>query len=41
MVFKIPPMESVGSVSAASRISETIEVVVVFPWVPLMAMGVL
>ena len=32
--FKMPPTEMVGSASAAKRISVTMEVVVVFPWVP-------
>ena len=41
MDFRMPPIESVGSVSAARSTSETIEVVVVLPWVPLMAMAVL
>ena len=31
MLLRIPPTEIVGSILAASRISETIEVVVVFP----------
>ena len=38
--FSIPPTARVGSVSAASRISLTMEVVVVLPWVPLTAMGI-
>ncbi len=41
MDFKMPPMDRVGSMSAAIRISLAMEVVVVLPWVPLMAMGVL
>ncbi len=40
MSFSTPPMVSVGSKSAASRISLTMEVAVVLPWVPLIAMGV-
>lgn len=34
MAGRIPPTEMVGSVSAASRMEEIMEVVVVFPWVP-------
>lgn len=35
---RLPPTSIVGSVLALSKIKETIEVVVVFPWVPEMAM---
>ena len=40
IAFKIPPTEMVGSFSPASRIWESMEVVVVFPWVPATAIGV-
>ena len=39
MLSRIPPMERVGSVPALTRISEIMEVVVVFPCVPLTATG--
>ena len=38
MESKIPPTETVGSVPAPNSIWVTMEVVVVFPWVPEMAM---
>ena len=41
MEGRIPPTEMVGSRSPASRIWESMEVVVVFPWVPATAMGIL
>ena len=37
--LKIPPIERVGSTSASKRILASIEVVVVLPCVPLMAIG--
>ena len=40
MSFRMPPTEMVGSVSAFSRISAIMEVVVVFPCVPLTATGI-
>ena len=39
MVSKMPPTEMVGSAFAAIKMSETMEVVVVLPWVPLTAIG--
>ncbi len=41
MDFRIPPMDRVGSASAARSTSDIMEVVVVFPCVPLTAMGIL
>ena len=37
---RIPPTLMVGSHSPSRRMWETMEVVVVFPWVPEMAIGV-
>ena len=37
---RIPPTLMVGSQSPSRRIWETMEVVVVFPWVPEIAIGV-
>ena len=37
MESRIPPTEIVGSVPAAMKISASMEVVVVFPWVPATA----
>ena len=39
MLLSMPPTDSVGSVPASTMISEIMEVVVVFPWVPLTATG--
>ena len=39
MSFKIPPTEMVGSRSPARRISVSMDVVVVLPWVPEIAMA--
>ena len=39
MAFRMPPTEMVGSFSPARRMWESMEVVVVFPWVPEMATG--
>ena len=38
--FRIPPMDRVGSASAARSTSDIMEVVVVLPCVPLIAMGI-
>ena len=38
MLSRIPPTEMVGSVSASIRMYDSMDVVVVFPWVPLTAM---
>ena len=39
MAGRMPPTEMVGSIFAARRIVEIIEVVVVLPWVPDTAMA--
>ena len=41
MLFKMPPTDIVGSLCAARRISVSIEVVVVLPWVPAIFTAVL
>ena len=37
MLSRIPPTDMVGSVSASIRMYDSMEVVVVLPWVPLTA----
>ena len=39
IAFKMPPTEMVGSISPASKMCDSIEVVVVLPWVPEIAIG--
>ena len=40
IAFKMPPTEIVGSSSPARRMWDSMDVVVVFPWVPEMAIGI-